>query len=101
MSAVTVGGSDSGSPPKEVAALIDRMQSLAADGEWAALEACMPRLRTLILGLPAADRRPALLVLRTSTDAIAAEARSVHAALTDKLARMRRGRQASEAYKMR
>lgn len=93
--------SDSGSPPPDVVALIDRMESLAAEGEWAALEDCMLRMRTLILHLPVAKRRGALVAASTSADLIAADARSVQAALTEKLSRIRRGRKASEAYKMR
>jgi hypothetical protein len=77
------------------------MQVLADKGEWAELEQAALRLRGEILDIPEADRHSVLIALQESAAAVSTKARSAHEDVSGKLTALRRGRAATEAYKLR
>ena len=84
-----------------VADLCDRMEALADAGEWDDVEDIAMRLRTAVMHVPEAHRRPVLLAAKRSTEKVEASAKKARETVTGKLSELRRGQAAKKAYELR
>lgn len=84
-----------------VLAMCERMESLAAAGDWDEVEDIVLRLRHAVLEVPEAERRPVVLAAQRSTTKVVAGAKIARQTVTAKISELRRGQVAKKAYELR
>lgn len=82
-------------------ALIEQMESLAESADWDEVEAIAIQLRFVVMDIPPANRRMALLALQRTVNKVADGARAAHQAVSAKLTDLSRGKAAKKAYELR
>ena len=82
----------------ELRQITDEMTSMAAGEEWHQVEVLAAKLENVVLRLPVAKRRTALLELRLTIEKLATEAQSARRDVADRLSTLRRGQNAAKAY---
>jgi len=88
-------------PESIVLEMSRRMETLAAAGDWDDVEDIAMRLRSAVLDIPEADRRPVLLALQRSTDKVAEAAATARQTVSGKIKELRLGQVAKKAYELR
>lgn len=88
-------------PESIVLEMSEHMEALAIAGEWDDIEDIAVRLRSAIMNVPEADRRPILIAVQRSTQKVAAEAQKARQTVTGKISELRRGQAAKKAYELR
>ena len=78
--------------------IANRMEVLAAEGEWEEIEAMNRHLRDAVMNVPAASRREVLLALQRSTDVVQSMVKNARRDLKGQLASLKRGKAAAKAY---
>ena len=78
--------------------LNERMEVLAAAGEWQQVEELMARRNAALQSLDAADRESALVAARRTTRRVQRIAESARMEVAEKLRQLQRGRQATDSY---
>ncbi len=78
--------------------IANRMEVLAAEGEWEEIEAMNRHLREAVMTVPAESRREVLLTLQRSTDVVQSIVKNARRDLKDQLASLKRGKVAAKAY---
>jgi hypothetical protein len=86
-------------PAEIVQDMAETMESMASEGDWERVEDIAVRLRAAVMQVPEHERRSLLLAVRHSTDKVHAAAESARHEITGKLSGIRRGRDATRAYK--
>jgi len=89
------------SPESVVLAMSKRMETLAAAGDWDDVEDIAMRLRSALLEVPEASRRPLLLVVQRSTEKVAEGAETARQTVSGKIKELRLGQVAKKAYELR
>jgi hypothetical protein len=84
-----------------VLAMCERMEELAAAGDWDEVADIALHLRHAVLEVPEANRRPVVLAAQRSTTKVAAGAKSARQTVTGKISELRRGQVAKKAYELR
>ena len=87
------------SPAETVREMAETMEAMAMQGEWEQVEDIAVRLRAAVMQVPEYERRSLLLAVRHITEKVHAAAESARDRVTDKISSIRRGRDATEAYK--
>ncbi|MDX1515710.1 MAG: hypothetical protein R3288_02665 [Woeseiaceae bacterium] len=77
----------------------EHMRELAGRGDWSEVEDIAVRLRAAVMNVPESERRELLVEVQRVTEQVAATARDAHRDVTARLAKLRRGQVATEAYK--
>lgn len=88
-------------PATVVLQMAGQMEALAAAGEWERIEEISVQLRTAVMRVPEAERRPLLHAVQRSMDKVAAGAKQARQSVSDKLSELRRGQVAKKAYELR
>lgn len=88
-------------PESVVLQLSEHMEALASAGDWDEVEDIAVRLRSAVLNVPEADRRPIVLAVKRSTEKVSAEAQKARQTVTGKISELRRGQAAKKAYELR
>ena len=78
--------------------IANRMEVLAAEGEWEEIEAMNQHLRDAVMKVPAESRREILLALQRSTDVVQSMVKNARRDLKNQLASLKRGKAAAQAY---
>lgn len=89
-------------PPMTLAALADlhrRIEVLAAGSHWEEVETLMTERNALLDGMAGSDRNAALRAAQKSTDRLLALAKSARLELAGDLAKLQRGRKATDIYR--
>jgi len=89
------------SPQSVVLEMSERMQALAAAGDWHEVENLAARLRGAVLNVPEAERRSILMAVQRATEKVAAEVAHARGDAAGKLSALRRGQVATKAYESR
>ena len=79
----------------------ERIEALAAAGEWDQIEALTVRLQAAVTKVPEAERRAVLLAVQCSIDNVANAASRARKDVSGKLTELRRGQAAKKAYELR
>lgn len=81
--------------------LMDRIDTLAASGEWGRIERLAIKVRSIVMQIPPAEREAAILQMGHCLDRVQSKAFASRVELKDKLSDLRRGRVATAAYGQR
>ncbi|MEQ8207233.1 MAG: hypothetical protein RIA65_13765 [Woeseia sp.] len=93
---------DSQQPPRTLAALAElhrRIEVLAAGSQWEDVETLMTERNSLLERMTGSDRKAALRAAQKSTDRLLALAKSARLELAGDLAKLQRGRKATDIYR--
>lgn len=88
-------------PEMIVQQMSEHMETLASNGDWAAVENLAVRLRAAVMNVPEEERRAWLIAAARSTERVAAEAESARQDVTGRISAIRRGQKATQAYESR
>lgn len=88
-------------PESKVLEMSKRMEMLAAAGDWDDVEDITVRLRSALLEVPEANRRPLLLAVQRSTEKVAEGATTARQSVSGKIKELRLGQVAKKAYELR
>ncbi|MCB1843299.1 MAG: flagellar protein FliT [Halioglobus sp.] len=88
-----------GTPLGELADLHRRIEVLAAGSNWPEVEALMAERNHVLEGVTGAQRPAALQAAQKSTDRLLALAKSARLELAGELAKLQRGRRATDIYR--
>lgn len=81
--------------------LSERIETLAAAGDWDQIENLTVRLQAAVTKVPEAERRAVLLAVQRSIEKVAAAAKLARQGVSGKLTELRRGQVAKKAYELR
>ena len=85
-------------PEDVVLEMLERMEALAANGEWDRTERLAVRIKCAVLDVPEQIRHSSVAAVSQSLERIQTMALSSRSEVTDKLSGIRRGRVATRAY---
>ncbi len=88
-------------PEMIVREMAAHLEDLASAGEWKDVERLMGQLHSALLSVPEYERRPLVLVVQRSVDAVAESVRAARDDVGGRISTLRRGQRAAKAYEMR
>ncbi|MDJ0911158.1 MAG: hypothetical protein QNI99_18390 [Woeseiaceae bacterium] len=88
-------------PEMIVREMSEHLEELAAAGEWQDVERLMGQLHSVLLSVPEYERRPLVVVVQRSVEAVAENVRAARDDVAGRISTLRRGQRAAKAYKMR
>ncbi|NNF41326.1 MAG: hypothetical protein HKN64_08085 [Woeseiaceae bacterium] len=86
---------------REFHAVLEQLEAHAVAADWDDVEALTAKVRLLVLEIPAANRRSALLAAQRCVNRAEAAANSAREALSGRLRDLSRGKAAKKAYELR
>lgn len=81
-----------------VGSMNEQMEELATAGNWEQIADLMVRRNALLLSIKSASRAAALMAARRTTIRLQRMAESARKEVSDKLAKLQRGKRATESY---
>lgn len=88
-------------PESVVIEMSQHLESLAEHGDWEDVESLVVRLRSAVMNVPEDRRRELIHEVQRATEKVLAEAEIAHRDLADRLSGLRRGQEATRAYRSR
>ncbi|MCH9695728.1 MAG: hypothetical protein K0U72_14530 [Gammaproteobacteria bacterium] len=85
-------------PEDTVLEMLERMEALAANGEWDRTERLASRLKSAVLDIPEQSRQSTVVAVSHSLERVQTMALSSRSEVKDKLSGIRRGQVATRAY---
>jgi hypothetical protein len=85
-------------PAAIVLEMLERMEALAANGEWDRTERLAVRIKSAVLDVPEDERQSVVVAVSQTLERVQTRALSSRSEVTDKLSGIRRGRAATRAY---
>lgn len=78
--------------------IANRMEVLAAEGEWGEIEAMNAHLRDAVMRVPVESRREVLLALQRSADVVQSMVKNARRDIKQQLSTLKQGKAAAQAY---